>query len=64
MRLLNRNQRITDSVHCQLKCDLDRKVNFPPLGTARAFQDHEVEITVFCFLVVNDVIHTFMTQSN
>lgn len=64
MRLLNRNQRITGLVHCQLKCDLDLKVNLPPLGTARAFQDREVEITVVCLPVASDMIHTFMTRSN
>ena len=64
MKLLNRNQRVTGSVHCQLKRDLNLKVNLPPLAVARAFQDHEVEITVVCFPVVNDMIHMFMTQSN
>lgn len=64
MRSLKSNQRITGSVRCQLKRDLNLKVYLPTLAIARAFQHHEVEITVVCFPVVNDVNRMFMTQPN
>lgn len=64
MKSLKRNQRITDSVGCQLKHHLNLTGNLPTLSIARAFQDHEVEITVVGFPVVNDMIPMFMTQFN
>lgn len=64
MRSLKRNQRIIGSIHCQLKHHLNFKVNLLTLAIAKAFQSHEAEITIVCFRVVNDEIHTFVSQSS
>lgn len=64
MRSLKSNQRVTGPVHCQLKNDLNFKINLLTLAIARAFQSHEAEITIVCFPVVNYEIHTFVAQSS